>query len=301
MWFTFTIVVTLFQLGAPEPVSEDIRKRFNAAATDADRIQSTRGIDAAIRIFEDGLADPENADYGQFHLRLGQLYKRVGQFSKAAHHFTRCIEDDRVDSVDRDIICQTGYDQVTAILHVDDLPADGRVIVIEPTLFAGEFRSGGRLPMGRLRLVVEVPGRKTRESTLNFDGPQRWRAELGMMERKGPLIPQEFVDTPVQRRMDTELSVGQPVRWPAYTSAGVGAVLLGTGLVLGFDNQVVLQNIRTREAANRCGADACVADLDQARRTAAVADGLWISGAVVMASAVALYFLFDAEPEAPEP
>lgn len=289
------LLIALFQ-GAPPPtpVGEQVLLRFNAVAAEANQVRSERGIDAAIDVYEDALTDPANEGYGQFHLRLGQLYKRIERLASAAHHFRKCSEDVRVDSVDREIICDDGFRKVTSVFYIDDLPDSAKVVVLYPTQFAGPIRSGVRLPRGEIRLVVEAPGRHPRDALITLLGEQRWRARLGMTKRDGPLVPKGFGAVDVSEPPPPSIEVGQPIRWPAYTSAAVGAALLGTGIYLGVDNQTFLNNVRLRQDARRCGSDACSGDLDRAAQIANVADGLWISGALLAVSSIGFYFLFDA-------
>ena len=287
------ILIALLQGPPPSTVGEDILLRFNAVAEKANQVRADRGISAAIEVYEEALTDPANQGYGQLHLRLGQLYKRTDQFAAAAYHFRKCSADVRVDSVDRDIICEHGFKKVTAPLHIDDLPDSAKAILIYPEQFAGPLRSGQRLPKGQLTIVVEAPGRTPRESTVTLMGDQRWRAVLGMTKRSGPLVSDEFLKKTDLARPTTNIEVSQPIRWPAYTVGSIGAALLATGIYLGVDNRTFLSNTRLRYDANRCGSDSCGGDFDRAAQTANTADGLWISGAVLAATSIGLYFLFD--------
>ena len=288
------LLIALFQGGPPPtPVGEEVLLRFNSVAAEANQVRAERGIEAAIEVYEDALTDPANEGYGQFHLRLGQLYKRIERLASAAHHFQKCSQDVRVDSVDREIICDDGFKKVTSLLYIDDLPDSAKVIVIYPEQFAGPIGSRARLPRGEVRLVVEAPDRHPREAVITLLGEQRWRARLGMTKRDGPLVPEGFGAVDVSEPPPPKIAVGQPIRWPAYTAAAVGGALLGTGIYLGIDNRTFLNNIRLRQEARRCGIDACSGDLDRAAQIANVADGLWISGAILAVSSIGFYFLFD--------
>ena len=132
----------------PTPVGEEVLLRFNAVAAEANQVRAERGIEAAIDIYENALTDPANEGYGQFHLRLGQLYKRIERLASAAHHFRKCSDDVRVDSVDREIICDDGFKKVTSLLYIDDLPdsAPGRRHLSRAVCWTDSLNA--RLPAG---------------------------------------------------------------------------------------------------------------------------------------------------------
>ena len=289
------MLIALFQGAPADPVvGEEVLLRFNAVAARANEVRAQRGIDAAIDVYEEALTDPQNQGYGQFHLRLGQLYKRTDRLAAAAYHFGKCSADERVDSVDREIICQQGFTQVTAPLYIDDLPDTAQAILIYPEQFAGPLRSGDRLPLGQLKIVVEAPGRTPRESTITLEGDQRWRAALGMTKRDGPLVPDEFLTKRLGGIQDDEsMDVAQPIRWPAYTVGAIGVAMFGAGIAIGVNNLTNLSNVRLKYEASRCGSDSCGGEFERAAEVANIADGLWISGAIMLATSAGLYFLFD--------
>ncbi|MEZ4467369.1 MAG: hypothetical protein R3F60_03920 [bacterium] len=277
-----------------DDVPEDLQRAFNQLAREAEALLQSQGPTAAIARYEKALLT-DFAGYGRVNLRLGQLYQQEGRHALAAGHFKDCDEDERVDAVDRELICQDGLRASTAPLEIVGLPAGGQVVVLEPVLFAGPLRPGDRLPLGELRVVVEAPGRPPRESRLRLDGPMSWTALLGEaapMEEAGPLrvLPADPVD-PVD-----PVDPGGPgegaVRWPAWAAAGTGVALVGTGLYLGFDNRQTLDDIRDRQQRAECPGS-CASELSSAEGRAKLADGLWIGGAVVAASSVLLWYLFD--------
>ena len=57
-----------------------------------------------------------------------------------------------------------------------------------------------------------------------------------------------------------------------------------------------LSYIRAQQAAGTCGDDICRGDVDAAQTRAQLADGMWISGAVLAAGAVALWALSGEPP-----
>ena len=141
-----------------------------------------------------------------------------------------------------------------------------------------------------------------------MNGPTRWQGKTGLKERRGPIVPKGFLDpAPAQPgrtkpnagtrdRVPTSM-VETATRWPAYTSAIIGLGLVGVGLGIGIDNQDALSTLRTEEARGFCSAGSCDERFQRAHDRAILADGLWISGAVALASSIAFWYLFDV-PEA---
>jgi hypothetical protein len=213
-----------------------------------------------------------------------------------------------VDSLDRDVICKTGFDKVTAVLTVTNLPFDSEMTVVEPAQFAGPFKTGKRLPKGLVRLEVRAPGQINEVFTIVLNGPTNWQGKTGLKKRKGPLVPDGFLTQESPKKTGetagsktngreeangaTEAETG-PKRWPSYTSAAIGAGLVGLGIGLGLDNRDSLAKLRADESRGMCSSGSCNANFERARSRAQLADGLWISGAVAMLSSVALWYLFD--------
>lgn len=293
---TFLCLAAAGAAWAADDVPPALMRAYNETALRADRVLAEKGPEAAVRIYEEALL---NQPFGRFHLRLGQLYRTLDRNAEAAVHFRACMADDRVDGLDRELICQPGFAEVTAPLTVEGLPDGGRVVVVVPRDFAGPFESGGRLPLGAVRLTVEAPGREPRSSDLTLEGPTTWQAVLGLLRRQGPVIPADFIggddgqpgpDLVGQRSADT--GDGGPLRWPAYVTAGVGVGLVGAGVGLGLANRGDLDDIRARQRSGGCDAF-CKQDLLDAQDRAGLADGLWIAGTVVAASAVLVWYLLD--------
>ncbi|MCB9549687.1 MAG: hypothetical protein H6706_28100 [Myxococcales bacterium] len=274
-----------------DDVPEDLLRGFNQLAREAEALLRTSGPAAAIARYEQALLS-DFAGYGRVHLRLGQLYQQERRFALAARHYTDCDEDERVDAVDRELICQEGQRACTAPVELVDLPAGGQVVVLEPTLFAGPLRSGERVPLGPLRVVVEAPGHPPRESRLTVEGPLNWRVVLGE-----PLAPADVPDEAPPSVLPPEVPPppgGEALRWPAWAAAGAGVALVGTGLWLGVDNRQTLDDIRDDQRLARCPGS-CATELSEAESRARLADGLWIGGAVVAASSVLFWYLFDGD------
>ncbi len=315
---TATLICLLFAAPAwADDVSRDFLLRYNEVALKAEQAFAKGGTPAAIRVYEEALLTDAMAGYGRIHLRLGKLYRDQGRNPEAASHFRACRADDRVDQVDRDLICLEGFNAVTAPLTIAGLPDRGEAIVIEPRLFAGPFRSGDRLPLGNVQVMVEAPGREAKASTITLDGPETWQAVVGLSRRAGPLVPDGFVGD--EGRDDDPFAQGDPfvqadpflgappderddgaVRWPAYTALGVGLAMVAGGVTLGYLNRGELDDIRAMQRAGEC-ATFCGPELAEAENQARLADGLWIGGAAVAASSIALWFLFDAPAPAEAP
>jgi len=286
---------------AADQIPPELARSFDQIAQKADTVQARSGPEAAIPIYEEALLTHEG--YGRIHLRLGQIHKRLKQFPEAAEHFKACQEDERVDALDRKIICEKGFLRTTALFELDSVPAQTRVVIIKPERFAGLLRSGMRLPLGELRLMVESPGRYPKESKLELKGPMTWRVALGLSRRDGPLISEGFLEGEGSKNEGLDPFLGpdpaggvapkESLRWPAYTALSLGVALLGTGYYLGSSNQDHLEKIRSDQRSGGCGRGYCGSDLDEAENQAKLADGVWITGSVIAASSVLLWFLFE--------
>lgn len=275
---------------AVDDVPPDVLKAFNDAAAEADKVAGSDPAQA-VEIYERALISGPARGFGRLHLRIAQIQEQRGDTTLAADHFRHCMEDERVDAIDRDFVCKKGFERVTAPLTVTGLPTDAQVKIIEPPLFAGDHRDGARLPRGEALLVVEAPDRYPRQVVVRIDGPTLWEAELGLP--KGELVPDGFVDAALEPVEPAGAGLPQ---WPAYAMAGLGLVLVGTGVGLGLDNRQTLGNIRDRQSAGDCGADRCRGDLDTAETSAAIADGMWLSGIGLAAGSLAWWLLTDQAP-----
>ena len=287
----------------------ELKLRLNQIAQAATQAEDEHGVDVAIAIYEEALLEPDNQDYGALHLRLGQLQKKKGNMTAAAYHFGKCMRDDRVDALDRDVICTTGFESTTARLDVVNLPYDSVLTVVEPPQFAGRFKSGDRLPKGAIRIKVVAPGQEDSVHTIVLNQDYTWHGKTGLKVREGPLVPDDFVsddtaepepDFARSPRVDarrSETKKSKAIRWPSYVTAALGAGLIGTGLAVGIDNQSYLEGIRKREDAGLCAVHYCIQDFNTAYNRAKLADGLWIGGAITMATSVAFWFLFDGDSD----
>lgn len=271
-------------------VSDELLERFNRLARRA-RNAEYEGPAAVIKIYAEAILDPEYEAYGQIHLKLGQLLKKQGRRVDAAYHFRKCFQDHRVEELDRNIICKTGYEDTTTTLEIVDAPPRSRVVILEPSLFSGPFESGGRLPLGRIRLVVEVPGYYPHESTVNLDGPTRWVTELGMKRPKGPLVPDSFLGDSQKKESSEALAeetiapppaqAKGPSTIPYWIVGGVGAAVGTVGIIMGADA------VNKSKQANQ--------DRDALRQRAIVGDIMGWSGFSVAAGAAAWYLLTPSE------
>lgn len=287
-------VVALAPFGgvvAADGVDRAVLDAFNAVVREVGSLAET-DPDAAIEIYERALLDGPARGFGRLHLRIAHLHRLAGRSAEAAHHFEACLADERVDLIDRQFICERGLQQVTATLTIEGLPDGGRVMLIEPSAVAGPFVSGGRVPRGELLVVVEAPGRRPARSTIVVDGPVLWTARVGLEEPTRPIVSDEFVQpspSPVEQ------AVGLP-RWPAYAAGGLGALLIGSGVAIGVQNQDTLASIRQRQVDGRCGPDVCEGDLVSASTRATLADGMWIAGTTVVVASVAWWLMSGDAP-----
>lgn len=225
-------------------VSQELLERFNKLARRA-RAAKKSGAGAVTKIYAEAILDPEFQAYGYIHLKLAQLLKEQGRRVDAAHHFQKCFQDHRVDALDRNVICKTGYEDTTTTLEVVDAPPRSKVVILEPSLFSGPFESGGRLPLGRIRLVIEVPGYFPHESTVNLDGPTRWVAEMGMKRPRGPLVPDGFIGSDDNIEDEPSLNavaLDEPPpeaktrsNLPYWIAGGLGVAVGTAGVILGND------------------------------------------------------------------
>ncbi len=285
---------------------DDLKLRFNRLVREARNVISDHGVQAGIDFYNDALLEPENEGYGQIHLRLANLHKQLERTTEAAYHYRECHRDSRVDQVDREVICWNGYLGTTSTLTIRGLPEGARVVIISPSSFAGPYEMGDRLPKGRVDLMVEAPGRMARGSTLNLERNLVWEAMLGLPHQEGPLIPEGFVSEDDEPGVAIEDPIPMPEkrsssrRWPAVLTAGVGAVLLGTGIGMGALNSTELKNLKNERVRGLCpGIDFCNPRLAELKQTATTADALWIAGAVLQAGAIALWLTGDDEEAGP--
>lgn len=282
---------------AADNASRDLMLKFNERALRAEKALEADGPQAAIEIYERAL--DETGQFGRVHLRLGQLYQQLGKAAQAAFHFRACDRDERVDSMDRELICRRVFEEMTAPVTLSEVPPNAAVVVVEPAPFAGPLASGDRLPKGQIRLAVDAPDRIRREAELALDGPLTWSAEVGMERPAGPLIPGDFiVDGPGPDPDEVPAVAGPgnglPV-WPAYAAGGLGAALIGGGVFLGLSNNSELDDIRDRQRNGGCGLKFCGSDLADAENMGTIADTLWISGTAVATGALVWWLLADGD------
>ena len=282
-----------------DDVSSEFMLRFNELALRAEQALADQGADAAVAIYEQGLVD---LDYGRVHLRLGELEIERGNRARAAGHFRACVRDERVDPMDRELICEAGFESITARLTITGLPKGARVVIVGPPSFVGPVRSGNRIPLGRVDLRVEAPERYPARAEIDVEGPTEWHAIVGepidaSAAAANVEIPEDFIEQDPLITSDDEIddeSTQGAIRWPAYVAASTGLALVAGGVALGISNRGDLDDLRERQQIpGECGSRYCVDDLDQASSRARLADGMWISGVVVAASSVALWYLFD--------
>lgn len=269
---------------AADDVPQALAQRYALLARKGEEALKEAGPAAAIPIYEQGLSEL-GEPYGRIHLRLAQLNLQLERTAQAAAHFRACSLDLRVHAIDRDLVCRDGFESATApIAFAGSPPPDTRVVVVEPTVFAGPLAAGDRLPLGSVRLAVEATGHARREVGLRVSAPGVvFTVEAGLQ------FAEEAEPGP-----DTMAETGTgPRRWPAIVTGAVGLVLVGAGLTVGYLNRGELDDIRSRQAARRCGPGACADDLDAASRRGTLADGLWLGGAGLTAAGVGLWFLFD--------
>lgn len=287
---------------AADRVSKAVRTEFRDLVARAAKASPDEAIDLYVAALDGPLKG-----YGRVHLQLGELYQDRKRWAEAAFHFRACDRDDRVESIDRELVCQGGFKSATAPL--EGLPAGAAARVIEPRGFAGPVRNGDRLPRGAVRLEVTAAG-KARVATMQVTEVARWvptvEVPSGFVapDDPGKPIPSGFVepDTPgfVAAAKTPVAPADEAIRWPAYAAAGLGAALLGTGLVIGLGGQSELEELRDRQE-NMMWRRGDALDLTRLESDATTADVLVYTGAGLMVSAVALWFIFDgpAGSEAP--
>ena len=183
----------------------------------------------------------------------------------AAYHFGKCMRDDRVDALDRDVICTTGFESATARLEVVNLPFDSVLTIVEPPQFAGRFKSGDRLPKGAIRIKVVAPGREDSVHTIVLNDDYVWHGKTGLKVVRGhwsqtsssrTILPNRanFARSPRVGARQSEIQRSQAIRWPSYVTAALGAKIIGTGLAVGLDNRSYLEDSQTRRCRPVCGA-----------------------------------------------
>jgi hypothetical protein len=279
---------------AADAVPDDVRVQYAKLVPRAEAALQRDGVGAAIEIYEDALVGFA-AGYGRVHLRLAQLYQKLGRTAEVAAHFRDCMSDDRVDALDREIICKQGYDAATTKFDYVGLPNGGRLVVLKPELFAGKVDSGDRLPNGPIQLTVEAPGRRARKAELTLPQARPWQVMVGLLRRQGPIVPDGFVS---QGGSDDFASgtapepAGDGTGWPIWATGGTGAAVLATGLTLGFMSRGALDDTRSDQRSGACGTF-CADELADAQNLATTADVLWMSGAIITTGAVVWWLLDD--------
>lgn len=283
----------LFSLSLP--MAAHAADRVDAGVRDALRTLSAKAAKVspadAIGLYRDALKGPL-AGYGRAHMLLAELHVRGSEWSDAATHFKACLADERVDPIDRDLVCQGGFNDATAPLA--GLPAGATARVLTPKSFAGPIANGDRLPKGEAELEVTINGRAT-TARIPVDTQATWRSTGTVPDRF--VVDEPKVDVPdgfVVAAQDPVPPANTAVRWPAYVTAGLGAVLLGTGLGLGLSGESELEDLRARQAQGIWGVEDRQA-LSRLEDDATTADVLAFSGAGLMAVAVALWFIFDSD------
>ncbi len=236
------------------PVNPELLERFTILVRRA-RAVERHGPGAVIKVYTEAIVDPVYEAYGQIHLKLGQLFKSSGRLIDSAYHFQKCLQDHRVDELDRTIICRAGYEDTTTTLTLVDQPSRASIVVVEPKLFSGPFKSGERLPIGFVRLVVELPGHFPHEQVVELKSPTRWVVELGMKRRRGPLVPDDFLGDEKDIEADSSdqsIVYSEPpadVRsrrtLPYWVVGSLGLVAGTTGIVIG---QMAVQESRNVNA-----------------------------------------------------
>ena len=85
----------------PVTVTSELLERYNQLVRRARAVESD-GPGAVIKVYTEALVDPVYQAYGQIHLKLGALLKESGRTIDAAYHFKKCLQDHRVDKLDRE-------------------------------------------------------------------------------------------------------------------------------------------------------------------------------------------------------
>ena len=266
LWCMTTAMLGISHAETPV-ANEQLLERFNELVSRA-RAAEADGREAVIQVYSEAIVDPSYEAFGQIHLKLGQLQQAAQRRAEAAYHFSKCIEDHRVDPLDREIICAAGFDENTTTLLLEDMPRRAQVLILEPELFGGPFQSGQRLPVGSIRLVVEVPGHFPHETVIRLDRPRKWRVEIGMKRRSQPLIPDEFLEEAplAESRPASTVDYSDPppeaesgASLPYWIVGGVGLAMVAGGLIVG--NQAGEDSKDPRKDLNTLEQRAATADL----------------------------------------
>lgn len=277
---------------------------FNEVSTRAEAAFEAYGPFSAIQIYEESLLNGEAPS--RVHLRLGQLFQQIGQNTDAAIHYRDCFEDDSIDPMDRELICQHGYISVTSNLNVVFFTPGAQLIILEPDSFAGPWSKDKRLPLNtNIKVSVESPGHEPQTSEFWMTPNLTWEAQEGRsILSQTVYIPEgytyadkEYEHAQLEKSgiytSDMVIKPWTPPKWSVFLTAGVGLALVGTGLAVGFSNQGTLDNIRNDQLSGACGKGFCTKRLNATENTSVLADSLWISGAGISAIAAALAIWCD--------
>ncbi|MEE2645025.1 MAG: hypothetical protein VYD19_08840 [Myxococcota bacterium] len=180
--------------------------KYLSATERAERAVEAGELQEAIEIYERALSPLEG--YGRVHLRLGQLYLRLSDErlgldaaelrARAISHLGFCADDQRVDSLDRDLLCHQKFEELTAPLEVLGVE---RAEILQPEAFRGPLRQGRRLPTGPLKLLIFVERGEQQEIDLQLpieNGRWRWRPALDLSRDRDIEIPEDFIASTVE-------------------------------------------------------------------------------------------------------
>ena len=153
-----------------------------------------------ISVYEEALSPLEG--YGRVHLRLAQLYLILASESReeeaqeqrawAARHFEQCAGDQRMNALDRDLLCRQRFREMSAPLEILGVQ---RAEILRPMAFQGVFQQGRRIPRGKVQLLITVDQGTQEEIELELPVPRdqwRWRPVLDPRQRD-IAIPVDFI------------------------------------------------------------------------------------------------------------
>ena len=228
---------------------QNIEEKYQVLASEAENLINQGNFNQGIDLYVKSL---KTINHGRIHLRLGQLYQKRADnasnqmqyqedFALAFYHYQKCIQDQKVDDLDRQLLCQTPFDAMSHPLFVTGKYKS--IFLDKPMVLRQEFISGSKLPRGdvefrvidadtqieyMVKLKVPMP-----KDIYNLPGPPN-------ILPTQPLISNDFID-PTTEAFKKPIGQEDHHRVPRIVGATLGAIglfgLIATTALYAHDQQ----------------------------------------------------------------
>jgi hypothetical protein len=233
----------------------NIEEAYQALASDAETLINQGNFNQGIELYIKSL---KTINHGRIHLRLGQLYQKRAEnasnqmqyqedFALSFYHYQKCIQDQKVDELDRQLLCQTPFDTMSHPLFITGKYKS--LFLDKPIVLRQEFISGSKLPKGdaEFRVVdedtqieylvkVKIPAPK---DVYHLPGPPN-------ILPTQPLISNDFI-TPDSEAFKTPIAQVDHHRTPRIVGATLGAIglfgLIATTALYAHEQQQAKYNL----------------------------------------------------------